>query len=49
MDVPEGADEAAVGIGQWVPGITFGKFTERTMKKTYQSNNVVHVQANGTA
>lgn len=51
MDVPEGADAAAVGIGQWVPGISFGHFTERTMQKTYSSNSTVpvHVQANGTA
>ena len=39
MDVPEGADTAAVGIGQWVPGIDFGGFTERTMSKTYASEN----------
>ena len=33
MDIPEGAEASLVGIGQWREGITFGKFSELTVRK----------------
>lgn len=33
MDAPAGAEPESIGIGQWKEGITFGEFTELTVKK----------------
>lgn len=36
MDIPEGIDARDVGIGQWRQGISFGEFSELTVKKHHQ-------------
>ena len=36
MDLPAGADAKTVGIGQWQENITFGQFSELTIKKYYK-------------
>ncbi len=35
MDLPAGTDASTVGIGQWKEGITFGEFSELTVRKNY--------------
>jgi len=35
MDAPPGVGPAAVAVGQWVPGLDFGAFSERTFAKYY--------------
>eukprot|EP00887_Chlorella_sp_A99_P004815 scaffold4.g4815.t1 len=37
MALPEGADAAAAGVGQWRPGISFGEFSERTFQAYYSA------------
>jgi hypothetical protein len=38
MDLPEGADAARVGVGQWRPGLNFGQFSELTIRNYYGVN-----------
>ena len=38
MDMPEGGlPQAKIGVGQWLPGITFGDFAERTVAGYYHA------------
>lgn len=38
MDMPEGdLPQAKIGVGQWLPGITFGDFAERTVAGYYHA------------
>lgn len=35
MDPPPGVDLETIGVGQWVPGLTFGEFSSRTIQQYY--------------
>jgi len=38
MDMPEGGlPQARIGVGQWLPDITFGDFAERTVAGYYHA------------
>ena len=38
MEVPEGVlPQCDVGVGQWLPGISFGDFAERTVHNYYHA------------
>jgi hypothetical protein len=38
LDMPEGGlPQAKIGVGQWLPGITFGEFAERTVAGYYHA------------
>ncbi len=38
MDMPEGGlPQAKIGVGQWLPGITFVDFAERTVAGYYHA------------
>ncbi len=38
MDMPEGGlPQAKIGVGQWLPGVTFGDFAERTVAGYYHA------------
>ena len=37
MDIPAGAEAAKVGVGQWLPGLDFGQFSELTVKQYYSN------------
>lgn len=45
MALPEDADAARVGIGQWRPGMNFGEFAESTMQQYYMAHGP---QSNGS-
>ncbi len=49
MDVPAGADASSVGVGQWVPGLTFGEFAERTVGNYYKTLRVPPASASAGA
>ncbi|BDA45318.1 hypothetical protein COCOBI_07-1050 [Coccomyxa sp. Obi] len=38
MELPEGAQAAEVGVGQYRPGLNFGQFSELTVKQYYHTN-----------
>jgi hypothetical protein len=35
MEAPPGVDPSKIGVGQWVPGVSFGEFSRRTFDKYY--------------
>lgn len=37
MELPEGAEAAEVGVGQYRPGLNFGQFSELTVKRYYHT------------
>jgi isopenicillin N synthase-like dioxygenase len=40
MDAPPGVGPAAVAVGQWSPGLTFGEFSDRTFAKYYAASGM---------
>ncbi len=40
MELPQGAQAAELGVGQFRPGLNFGQFSELTLKHYYQTNGM---------